>query len=396
MDGLSRFWRSPAEAVFFLVLALMVIGSLTIYSASSVLGQQDHGSSLYFVKRYWLFGGVGLAAVLASLRFGAPSWRHLMRPMVLLSFATLLAVMFMGIEVKGARRWLSLGGFTFQPSEVAKAAVVLMMAVYVTDQWRIRRYVTIFSWPMAVTGVFCALVYKQPDMGTAAFIALLAVGVLVVGRLSSRDWGIMLTLAGVLAVWGTRGAAYRMSRIDGWLDPWGHATTSGYQLVRSLMAIGSGQLTGNGFGQGASKFFYLPEAHTDFAFAVLCEEWGFLGALLVIVLFLSLMLQYARGCMLAKKPGEMVLLWGALLLLCGQAAANMMMVTGLLPVIGVPLPFISYGGTSLLVNLGVVAVSLPILSRVVKEAQAEKENDGELPPPSSPLRRKRSFLRAVR
>jgi cell division protein FtsW len=100
--------------------------------------------------------------------------------------------------------------------------------------------------------------------------------------------------------------------------------------------------------------------------------------------------------MLAKKPGEMVLLWGALLLLCGQAAANMMMVTGLLPVIGVPLPFISYGGTSLLVNLGVVAVSLPILSRVVKEAQAEKENDGELPPPSSPLRRKRSFLRAVR
>ncbi len=396
MNGLSRFWRSPAEAVFFLVLALMVIGSLTIYSASSVLGQQDYGSSLYYVKRYWLFGGIGLAAVLASLRFGAPNWRLLAKPTALLAFVTLAMVPVMGVVVKGARRWLSIGGFSFQPSEVAKVAVVLMIAVYVADQWRCRRRVTIFSWPMIVTAIFCGLVYKQPDMGTAAFIGFLAVGVLSVGRLTTRDWGIMFTLATVLAVWGTRGAAYRLGRIDGWLDPWGHATTSGYQLVRSLMAIGSGQVFGNGFGQGASKFFYLPEAHTDFAFAVLCEEWGFFGALLVITLFFLLMLQYAKGCLLTRRPGEAVLLWGALLLLCGQAVANMMMVTGLLPVIGVPLPFISYGGTSLLVNLGVVAVSLPVLSRVVKEAQMPEESNDNAPQPPIPPRMRRPRLRVIR
>ena len=396
MSGLSRFWRSPAEAVFFLVLALMVIGSLTIYSASSVLGQQDHGSSLYYVKRYWLFGSVGLAAVLAALRFGAPNWRLLAKPITLLAFVTLAMVPVMGVVVKGARRWLAIGGFSFQPSEVAKVAVVLMMAVYVADQWRRRRPVTLFSWPMAVTAVFCGLVYKQPDMGTAAFIGFLAVGVLCVGRLSTRDWWIMATSVVLLAIWGTRGAAYRLGRIDGWLDPWGHATTSGYQLVRSLMAIGSGQVLGNGFGQGASKFFYLPEAHTDFAFAVLCEEWGFVGALLVVTLFFLLMLQYAKGCLLTKKPGETVLLWGALLLLCGQAAANMMMVTGLLPVIGVPLPFISYGGTSLLVNLGVVAVSLPVLSRVVKESQTPEQPQDDFPQPPLPTRLRHPRLRVVR
>ena len=256
---------------------------------------------------------------------------------------------------------------------------------------------TIFSWPIGVAAVFSFLVYKQPDMGTAALIMILALGVLAAGGITRRDYLIMIVGGGALAILGTRGAAYRMGRIEGWLDPWGHATTTGYQLVKSLMAIGSGQFLGSGFGQGTSKFFYLPEAHTDFAFAVLCEEWGFVGALLVIALFVLLMVQYANGCLLAKRPGEAVLLWGALLLLCGQAAGNMLMVTGMLPVIGVPLPFISYGGTSLLVNLGVVAVSLPILSRVVKEAQAEEAADEAAPPPTPPgPRRRRPPLRVVR
>ena len=398
MNGLSRFWRSPAEAVFFLVLALMVVGSLTIYSASSILGQQDHGNSLYYVTRYWMFGGLGLLLIAVWPRVASAcslDWRKLMAPTAFVAFVTLALVPSMGVVVKGARRWLSIGGASFQPSEVAKVAVVLMVAVYVADQWRCRRPVTVFSWPMAITIVFSGLVYKQPDMGTAALIAILAFGVLIIGRISARDWAIMTVLAGALTVWGTRGAAYRLGRIDGWLDPWGHATTSGYQLVNSLLAIGSGQFLGNGFGQGASKFSYLPEAHTDFAFAVLCEEWGFLGASLVIMLFFLLMLQYAKGCLLAKRPGEAVLLWGALLLLCGQAAGNMMMVTGLLPVIGVPLPFISYGGTSLLVNLAVVAVTLPILSRIVKEAQEPDASDDASPQPPSP-RWKRPPLRVVR
>lgn len=397
MNGLNRLWRSPVEAVLFLVLALMVVGSLTIYSASSVLGQQEHGSSLYFVSRYWLFGALGLTAVLLSLAIGGIGWRKLVWPTAAASFVTLAMVPSMGIAAKGARRWLAIGGISFQPSEIAKLAVVLLVAVYVAERWRTRQPVTIFSWPIGVAAVFSFLVYKQPDMGTAALIMILALGVLAAGGITRRDYLIMIVGGGALAILGTRGAAYRMGRIEGWLDPWGHATTTGYQLVKSLMAIGSGQFLGSGFGQGTSKFFYLPEAHTDFAFAVLCEEWGFVGALLVIALFVLLMVQYANGCLLAKRPGEAVLLWGALLLLCSQAAGNMLMVTGMLPVIGVPLPFISYGGTSLLVNLGVVAVSLPILSRVVKEAQAEEAADEAAPPPTPPgPRRRRPPLRVVR
>ncbi len=393
MGGLNRLWRSPVEAVVFLVLSLMVIGSLTIYSASSVLGQQEHGNSLYFVIRYWLFGAIGLAVVLLSLAIGGIDWRKLVWPTAGFAAVTLAMVPFMGVAAKGARRWLAIGGFTFQPSEIAKVAVVLLGAYYVAGCWRCRRPVTIFSWPIYAASGLAFLVYKQPDMGTAALIVILAFGVLVAGGITRRDWLIIVVGGVALAILGTRGAAYRMGRIEGWLDPWGHATTTGYQLVKSLMAIGSGQFLGNGFGQGASKFFYLPEAHTDFAFAVLCEEWGFVGAMLVIALFVLLMVQYAKGCLLAKRPGEAVLLWGALLLLCGQAAGNMLMVTGVLPVIGVPLPFISYGGTSLLVNLGVVAISLPILSRVIKEAQAADEADGA--PPPAP-RRRRPLLRVVR
>jgi len=289
---------------------------------------------------------------------------------VLVVVALLIAVYFVGIEANGARRWLKIG-ITFQPSELAKMAAIILAAAYLGPRMEKRRTITILSGPVLITMIMAALVLKQPDMGTAALIVALCLVLYWLAGLPNRETFAIIGGAAALVVYFATSAAYRAERISAWLNPWDYQLTTGYQTVQSLLAIGSGGFWGTGLGKGASKFYYLPEAHTDFAFAVLCQELGFLGAGLVLLLMGGLAWHGMRIALKATDGFGSMLASGMTVLIIGQAIGNIAMVSGLIPVTGVPLPFISYGGTSLLINMAAIG----LLVSIGKQQQTQTEKD---------------------
>jgi cell division protein FtsW len=343
-------WASPGEAVFYIVLMLFAIGTINVFSASFVLAGQLLNDSYFFLKRHLVAFVLGLAGMAVLVRLDYRQIKNYLPLFVLAVLAMLLAVHVSGVDANGARRWLRLG-FKFQPSELAKLAAVLMAASYIGPRLEKGLPVTVFSWPVVVTGVMGAFVLLQPDMGTAAVIVGLCLLLYLPSGIPRRQVYGLLFCAAMGTVYLVYAAAYRAERIMAWLDPWSYEQTSGYQTVQALLAIGSGSFFGTGLGMGASKFHYLPEAHTDFAFAVLCQEMGFAGATLVLALFAALAWYGIKTALRARDGFGMMVATGATFLIVGQAVGNIAMVCGLLPVTGVPLPFISFGGTSLFVNL---------------------------------------------
>jgi cell division protein FtsW len=288
---------------------------------------------------------------------------------ILAVFGMLVAVHLGGVDANGAKRWLKIG-FTFQPSEIAKLTAIIMAAAYLGPRIDRGRPVSLFSWPVALTGVMGVLVLKQPDMGTAVVIMALCLVLYLPSGIPRREIYGMLFCGVAGTVYLVYAAAYRAERILAWLDPWAYQQTSGYQAVQALLAIGSGSLLGTGLGKGASKFHYLPEAHTDFAFAVLCQEMGFVGAALVLALFALLAWYGIKIALRAADGFGMMLAMGATFLIVGQAVGNIAMVTGVLPVTGIPLPFISFGGTSLVVNLTAVGLLISVARGSVSQRSA--------------------------
>jgi len=363
-------WTSPAEAVLYILIVLLAIGTINVFSASFVTAGQLLGDSYYFLKRHLVSLGLGFIGVIFVAKM---KYRNLPRLSLLLATITivlLVAVHFVGVEANGARRWLNLG-IKFQPSEIAKLVAVLMTAEYLGPRLDRSRPVTLFSWPVVFSGFMAILVLRQPDMGTAVVIAAIClVMYLSSGIPTSQIYGLM-GCSGFAVVYLVYAAAYRAERIFAWLDPWAYQQTSGYQSVQALLAIGSGGVLGTGLGMGASKFHYLPEAHTDFAFAVLCQEMGFVGAMVVIVLF-GLLAWYGIKIALNAQDGlGMMLAAGSTFLVVGQAVGNIAMVSGILPVTGIPLPFISYGGTSLMVNMVAVGLLISVARRPRSHTHAE-------------------------
>ncbi|MDF2568704.1 MAG: ftsW 2 [Sporomusa sp.] len=374
-----KLWVSPAEAVFFIAGILFILGTVNIFSASFVLGGQLFQDGYFFVERHIFSFGVGFIAMLAAAII---DYRKINRGWMLLAIlgtiGLLLAVHFGGEYVNGAKRWLKIGSFQFQPSEIAKLTTIMITAAYLGVQLDRGRIISLYSWPLGITLVMGILVLKQPDMGTAAVIVGLSLVLYILAGIPKQE----LTLLGMTAVGMTLylvyAAAYRAERIWAWLDPWAYQQTTGYQTVQSLLAIGSGGLFGSGLGMGASKFHYLPEAHTDFAFAVLCQEMGFIGAVLVFIL-LGAMAWY--GLLIARRAPDgygFMLAIGMTTLVVGQAVGNIAMVSGVVPVTGVPLPFISFGGTSLIVN----CVAVGILISVGRRNRAKVFQPGQAHPPN--------------
>lgn len=362
-------WASPGEAVFYIVLMLFAIGTINVFSASFVLAGQLLSDSYFFLKRHLLAFALGVVGLAAVARLDYRRLERYMPLIVLATFALLVAVHFAGIDANGAKRWLKIG-IKFQPSEVAKLAAVLMAAAYIGPRLDKNRPVTIFSWPVVVTGAMAFLVLKQPDMGTAVVIMGLCLVLYLPSGIPKRQiYGLLFCGAGA-TVYLVYAAAYRAERIMAWLDPWSYQQTSGYQTVQALLAIGSGSLFGTGLGMGASKFHYLPEAHTDFAFAVLCQEMGFAGAALVLGLFALLAWYGTKIALRASDSFGMVLAAGATFLVVGQAVGNIAMVSGVLPVTGIPLPFISFGGTSLMVNLLAIGMLISVGRRAGSKVPA--------------------------
>lgn len=359
MSRFSGLWRSSSEAVVCITLLLFIIGTVNIFSASFVEASQVMGDSYYYLKRHLMMFCIGLVAMLIMRRTDYHRLNRILVPLMLVTVGLLAAVHFKGVQVNGARRWLNLG-FQFQPSELAKLAVLMITAVYLGPLIDRKRRITLLSVPFYISVLLGIMVLRQPDMGTAVIIVGICLLLYLLAGLPKQQLMILLGGGLMLFIYATFAAAYRAERIAAWINPWAYQQGIGYQTVQGLLAIGSGGFLGSGLGMGASKFHYLPEAHTDFAFAVLCQEMGFVGA--VIVLTLVALLGYYGGKIALKAPDGLgkMLATGSIMLVVGQAIINIAMVSGVLPVVGVPLPFISFGGTSLIVNLAAIGILLNV------------------------------------
>lgn len=388
-----KFWNNPSQLIYMVMFLLVLIGGINVFSASFVMARDMTGSGVYFLFRYFIFALVGFGGMAIVRRVGYKAWlnRKPLWGFFIIVFLMLLYVDAVGIATKGASRWIYLGPFSIQPSEFAKLSVIMLASKYLGNMLRKGQRVSFFApgdhrMVLAATFICAVLVYKQPDLGTAAIIVSLMLGVYIIAGVPK--WQVLGILGGVgaLAVVGTLASSYRMERVQVWFDPWIDPRGKGYQMVQSLLAIGSGGLTGTHWGHGAGKFFYLPEAHTDFAFAIFCQENGFIGAMILLLLFALLGFAFCTITINAKDRRGFLLAGGVTFLIIGQAVANMAMVCGILPVIGVPLIFISYGGSSMVLSMAAIGLLLSVYDDEVREAEHEA-----LPP-----EQRRDNLRMVR
>lgn len=374
--GWTRFWRNPMEALFIITLCLIILGTINILNASFVIGEQNYQDSFYFLKRHLGSVFIGLIALIVTANSDYRRLRRKIGPLFVVTAILLLYVELFGHSANGATRWIKLGFFSFQPSELAKYVAVLFAASILGPRLDRQRKIELFSAPLLLMGLLVGLVVVQPDMGTGMVIAGLYVSLYVLAGIPNKELKI-LTGLGILGVIGLIYiSSYRSERILAWIDPWRYQSTIGYQTVQSLIAIGSGGFWGTGLGMGSSKFSYLPEAHTDFAFAVICQELGFIGAFILIALFTALAFFGIQVAMKAPDNFGMILGFGMVLLIVGEALFNMSMVAGLAPVTGVPLPFISYGGTALLINLIAIGTLISI-ARIGLKASKKTEAPAE-------------------
>ena len=370
-------WDSPKQAIIMLVVVLLIIGSINVFSATYI----DSTDPLEYFKKYWLnvvvstFFGV-LAYAMGYKRIINNGW---IRELSLLGILLMLVVLFFkrhdpGWAINGAVRWIPLPFMSLQPSEFAKIEVILL-AAYVLDRMRRHQQVVSFFthnaefWKLiGTTLLFSGLVLKQPDMGTASIIFGLTFLMVIMAGLPRKQLVLLLGSVAGLAACLALAAPYRLQRLKYWLDPWLDAGGAGYQGVQSQLAIGSGGFWGSNWDYAASKYFHLPEAHTDFAFAFFCHENGLLGAALLILIFMLLAWAFVAITLNAKDLRAFLVSAGVTFLVIGQSFVNMAMVCGNMPIIGVPLAFISYGGTFMLVNMVCVGLILSVYDEEEREA----------------------------
>ena len=348
-------------------LALMSLGLTMVFISSHVMAQSQYQDPYFFIKRQSVYAVVGLAVLLTGRFVNYQRYKALAYPVLLLSLITLLLVFVPGIgaRVRGAARWLRLGPVTLQPSEFAKLAMVLFLAYSLARKQDKMKYFSIGFLPhMVVAGLFIGLIAKEPDFGTAMTLAAIVFVMLLVGGVRlAYILGSFIGVASLATLMVLRDPK-KFNRILSFLDPWKYGQDVGYQLKQSLLAIGSGGLFGLGPGQSRAKLFYLPDAHTDFILAIFSEELGLIGVLLILALFTILVY---RGMLLSLRAPDAFgsyLALGLTLLIGLQAAINMGVVTGLFPTKGLSLPFLSYGGSSLLATLLAVGILLNISSQI--------------------------------
>ncbi len=355
-----------------LVVVLVVIGLGVTMSASSAvaLNQTDSQDQWRFVKRQLVGVGLGTVALLVMSRIPYRFYRRLAMPMFWLTVALLVAVEVRGVTVGGATRWLSVPGLTtFQPSEVAKVTVVIALAYLLEKKRKLLGSFGHFIVPVVFTvGLVGLLVIRQPDLGTLIIIGAAAMAVIVASDTPMR-FVVFLGIAVVAVVTYLAFAAdYRATRIDTFLDPYADPTGDGYQLIQGYYALGNGGVLGVGLGASRARWFYLPNAHTDFIFAIIGEETGLVGGLTVIGLFIALA---AAGWTVARRApdgfGRMIAA-GLTVWLSFQALVNIGGVLGVIPITGIALPFVSFGSTALAVSMGAIGILVNIAQNGVDAA----------------------------
>jgi len=353
--------RRPDLIIFIAALGLVVIGLVIVFSASYSTGMQRFQDPYYYIKRQLVGAGLALFVFYLVQRIDYRLLRPLALPGIGLSFLLLIVVLLIGSEAGGSRAWLNVGGIRFQPAEVVKLAVINFIAAYAAYmRERMRKFWAGLFPPLAVVALVFGLIMLQPDFGTGvALVGTAVIMLFAAGVNLAHLIGIGLSGLPVLAAL-VYNRPYRWRRITSFLDPWADPLDSGWNIIQSLLAIGSGGLFGLGLGAGRQKFAYLPEQHTDFIFSVLGEELGFVGTMTVIALFFVIAWRGYRIALLAPDHYGSMLAVGLTSMLVFQAMLNIGVATGSLPVTGITLPFVSFGSTSLVVSLTAVGVLLNI------------------------------------
>ncbi len=341
-------------------LALTAFGLVMVYSATSASAALGNGNPVGYLERQGVYALAGIGLMIAAARTDFRKLRLLAPPLVVTSLALCAAVLVVGERINGARRWIGFGPAAFQPSELAKLALVLWCAAYLARKPPPRTLKDLAKPVGALVGLFCLLILVEPDLGTViTIVAMVGAMLLVAGTpvpTLATSYGIVIGLAAI-AAWSSPD---RRARLLVFLDPWKDPSGNGLQNVQALISLGSGGVFGRGLGQGIEKIHYLPEAHTDMIFAVIGEELGLVGAALLMAGYAAFAYAGLRLAITCKDPFGKRLAAGITALICGQAAINLAAVLGLAPLTGIPLPFVSYGGSNLVIALLSVGILLNI------------------------------------
>ncbi|WP_373312611.1 stage V sporulation protein E [Heyndrickxia oleronia] len=349
--------------LIIVTLLLLTVGLIMVYSASAIWANYKFDDSLFFAKRQLLFAGVGVLAMFFIMNVDYWTWRSWAKSILIICFVLLVLVLIPGIgmERNGSRSWIGVGAFSIQPSEFIKLAMIAFLAKFLSEQ---QKYITTVKKGLvpSLSLVFLAfgMIMLQPDLGTGTVMLGTCVIMIFIAGARILHFAILglIGVAGFVAL--ILSAPYRMARITSFLDPWQDPQGAGFQIIQSLFAIGPGGLFGLGLGESRQKFFYLPEPQTDFIFAILAEELGFIGGTFVLLLFALLLWRGIRIALGAPDLYGSFLAVGIISMVAIQVMINIGVVTGLMPVTGITLPFLSYGGSSLTLMLMAIGVLLNI------------------------------------
>lgn len=346
------------------VLILLTVGLVMLYSSSYAFSYNQYGNSYKFISRQAMFAAVGIVVMLVVSRIDYHFWRKFAWILYALSTVMLVLLLVLPpmVEGKDVKRWIVIGPVNFQPSEIAKFAIILLFSSLIAANHKQMKSFKFIAFLVVLLGLQCGLVVMEPHLSATVLIFAIGIVLLIVGGLPKRyilggvgagaGLGILAVVTGVIG--------YGSDRIKYWLDPWADAKGKGFQTIQSLLAIGSGGILGRGIGQSRQKYLWLPEPHNDFIFAIVCEELGLIGALVIILLFCLLVWRGFTIAMRAKDKFGSLLALGLTFQVGLQAMLNIWVVTNTIPNTGISLPFFSYGGTSLLILLAEMGIVLSV------------------------------------
>ena len=356
--------------IFYTVLLLVAIGTVMIYSASSYYAMFSSGDSTYFLKKQLMLVPLGFGIMIFMMGFDYHKIKKYTIPLILGCIPLLFAVFFFP-DVNGAQRWIKLGPLSFQPSDLTKYAVVVFLAMGLEAKGEgIKKFWTGVVPYLSVAGFYALLILAEKNLSIASVIMIVSfIMIFVAGANNKHLFGIVAPGMIVLALLAIFSSDYRRARMLNFLDPWKDAAKNGYQLIQSFYALGAGGITGLGLGQSRQKTLYMPEPHNDFIFSIIGEELGLIGCIFIIVLFLIFIWRGINVALKAKDTYGMLLAVGITAVIAVQCIINIAVVTGSMPVTGVPLPFISYGGTSLVINM----TAMGILLNISRQTEGKEE-----------------------
>jgi len=362
-DAVKKEDKAPDVILLLVTLILVTVGTVMIYSSSSIIALERFQDGQYFLKKQIVFVVMGLISMVLMTRIPYTSLKRVAYPGIFVSLIllTLLFIPHVGLKRGGATRWLNLAFFSFQVTEMVKIAMVVFLAHLLTRKVHLlKNFTRGVLVPLSITAVVLLLILLEPDFGTAVIIV--AIMLLMMCLAGSRVKHLLILAAafipvGVLLIWHK---GYRLARLTAFLDPWKDADNTGFQIIQSLLSFGSGGTFGLGIGDGMQKLFYLPEPHTDFILSIIAEESGFIGVTIVIVMFMLFVL---RGFMISLKAPDLfgtLLAAGLTMVIALESFINIAGVMGIIPLKGLALPFLSYGGTSFVMSMTVVGILLNI------------------------------------